>query len=79
MINRRRQRVEERKLWDEDLTKGPLENSRKRGIVIITIMFFGFAVILFRLVNLMIFDHEKLSERAAQQYIREKTLTPQRG
>jgi len=27
----------------------------------------------------MVFDHEKLSERAAQQYIREKALTPQRG
>ncbi|RJQ57085.1 MAG: penicillin-binding protein 2, partial [Nitrospiraceae bacterium] len=79
VINRRKQKVEERKLWDEEIRQLPLEKSRKRGIVIITVMLFGFAVILFRLADLMIFDHEKLSERAAQQYIREKTLTPQRG
>jgi cell division protein FtsI (penicillin-binding protein 3) len=82
MIKRRLQKiqkVQDRKLWDEDTRQMPLENSRKRGVVIITVILFGFAVILFRLVNLMIFDHEKLSERAAQQYIRAKTLTSQRG
>jgi len=82
MIKRRQQKVqktEERKLWDEDTRRLPLENSRKRGIAIVTVILFGFAVILFRLVNLMVFDHVKLSERASQQYIREKTLTPQRG
>ncbi len=79
MIRRRTQRTDIKKLWDEDPANVPLEKSRKRAVVIITIIFFGFVVILFRLVNLMIFDHEKLSERAAQQYIREKTLTPQRG
>ncbi|MBI5739958.1 MAG: penicillin-binding protein 2 [Nitrospirae bacterium] len=73
------QKADERKLWDEDTKRLPLENSRKRGIVIITVILFGFGVILFRLVDLMVLDHEKLSERAAQQYIREKTLTPQRG
>ncbi|RJQ19004.1 MAG: penicillin-binding protein 2 [Nitrospiraceae bacterium] len=80
MIKRRtRQKVESRKLWDEDLTRAPLEGSRKRALIIITVILFGFGVILFRLVDLMVLDHEKLSERAAQQYIREKTLTPQRG
>lgn len=82
MIKRRQkkaQKTEERKLWDEDTRQLPLENSKKRGIVIITVILFGFAVILFRLVDLMVFDHVKLSERASQQYIREKTLTPQRG
>ncbi|RJQ43201.1 MAG: penicillin-binding protein 2 [Nitrospiraceae bacterium] len=79
MIKRNRQKVEERKLWDEDTRQLPLENSRKRGVVIFTAILFGFAVIGFRLVNLMILDHEKLSERATQQYIKEKALTPQRG
>ncbi len=82
MVKRRPQKVqkaEERKLWDEDTRQLPLENSRKRGIVIVTGVLFGFAVILFRLVDLMVLDHVKLSERASQQYIREKTLTPQRG
>jgi len=83
MIRRGQHRVqkkaEERKLWDEDTRRLPLENSRKRGIVIITVILFGFGVILYRLLDLMVLDHEKLSGRAAQQYIREKTLTPQRG
>ncbi|UCH82197.1 MAG: penicillin-binding protein 2 [Nitrospiraceae bacterium] len=71
--------TEMRKLWDEDPVKIPLQKSKKRGLVLVTIVFFCFAVILFRLVDLMVVDHEKLSERAAQQYMREKTLTPQRG
>jgi cell division protein FtsI/penicillin-binding protein 2 len=71
--------VEMRKLWDEDPVKIPLQKSKKRGLVLITIIFFGFAVILFRLVDLMVVDHEKLSERASQQYMRKKTLNPQRG
>ena len=79
MRKKRIQKAEQRLLWDEDLKKGALESSRKRAIVINTVILFGFAVILFRLVNLMVFDHEKLSEKASQQYIREKTLTPQRG
>ncbi len=71
--------VEMRKLWDEDPVKIPMQKSRKRGLVLITIVLFGFAVILFRLVDLMVVDHEKLSKRAAQQYMREKTLQPHRG
>ncbi len=79
LLKRKRQKIDDRKLWDEDLKNIPLENSRKRAVVIITIISFGFVVILFRLINLMILDHVKLSGRASQQYIREKTLTPQRG
>jgi len=71
--------VEMRKLWDEDPVKIPLEKSKKRGLVLITIVFFGFAVILFRLVDLMVVDHEKLSKRASRQYMRDKVLNPQRG
>ncbi len=79
MNKRRRQKAEMKKLWDEDLVRIPLQNTKKRALVIVTIIFFGFAVIILRLVDLMILDHEKLSERAAQQYIREQTLKPQRG
>ncbi len=71
--------MEMRKLWDEDPVKIPLQKSKKRALILITVVFFGFAVILFRLVDLMVIDHEKLSERASQQYMREKTLAPQRG
>jgi len=71
--------VEMRKLWDEDPVRIPLQKSKKRGLVLITVIFFGFAVILFRLVDLMVIDHKKLSERASQQYMREKTLNSQRG
>ncbi len=72
-------RVETRKLWDEDPVKIPLQKSRKRALVLSTVILFCFAVVSLRLVNLMVFDHDKLSRRAAQQYIREKILQPQRG
>jgi cell division protein FtsI (penicillin-binding protein 3) len=79
MRGRRRQTVESRKLWDEDLSQLQLEKSKKRAAVIITIFLFCFGVISFRLIDLMIFDHDRLAERASQQYIREKVLKPQRG
>ena len=79
MAGRKKQKPEIRKLWDEDPKEIPFKKSRKRAVVLNTIIFFGFAVILLRLVDLMILSHEKLSERADRQYIREKTLTPQRG
>lgn len=74
-----RQEVVMRKLWDEDLSKIELQKGKKRAAVILTVFFFCFTLILVRLVDLMIFKHEKLSGRAAQQYIRERTLKPQRG
>ena len=79
MAGRKKQKPEIRKLWDEDPKEIPFKKSRKRAVALNTIIFFGFAVILLRLVDLMILSHEKLSERADRQYIREKTLTPQRG
>ncbi|GBD97395.1 MAG TPA: penicillin-binding protein 2 [Nitrospirae bacterium] len=79
MAGRKKQKPEIRKLWDEDPKEIPFKKSRKRAVVLNTIIFFGFAVILLRLVDLMILSHEKLSERAEQQYIREKVLEPQRG
>ncbi|MEN8263025.1 MAG: penicillin-binding protein 2 [Nitrospirota bacterium] len=76
---RRRQRVEMKKLWDEDPRKIPFEKSKKRALILTTIIFFCFGVIFFRLVDLMVIDHEKLSGRAAMQYAHKKTLTSQRG
>ncbi|MEW6599624.1 MAG: penicillin-binding protein 2 [Nitrospirota bacterium] len=71
--------AETRKLWDEDPLRIPLKNSRKRALVIVTVTLFCFVAIFLRLINLMILDHDKLSQRAAQQYMKEKILTPQRG
>ncbi len=79
MAERRRQKVETRKLWDENPVKIPFQRSRKRSSVLVAIIFFGFAVIFLRLVNLMVIDHKKLSDRAAQQYTFKKTLRAQRG
>jgi cell division protein FtsI (penicillin-binding protein 3) len=72
-------RIETRKLWDEDPVEIPLQKSKKRAFVLVTIILFCFAAIFLRLINLMVLDHDKLSQRAAQQYIKEKVLTPQRG
>ncbi len=76
---KRRQKVEMKKLWDEDPRKIPFEKNKKRALILTTIIFFCFAVIFLRLIDLMILDHEKLSGRAERQYSREMTLKPQRG
>lgn len=76
---RRTGRFEIKKLWDEDLRGIQLQKSRKRAIILITGALFCFFIISFRLVDLMIFNHERLSQRARQQYLRIKTLKPQRG
>jgi cell division protein FtsI (penicillin-binding protein 3) len=68
-----------KKLWDENPAEIPLKKSRQRALVLVTVIFFGFAVIVFRLVGLMVMDHDRLSKRAAQQYNQERTLKPQRG
>lgn len=68
-----------KKLWDEDPVKIPFQKSRKRAVVLFTVIFFCFAAIFLRLIDLMVLDHDKLSGRAEQQYIREKILKPQRG
>lgn len=79
MVNRRKKRVEIKKLWDEDPAKLQLKKSKKRAVILITIIFFCFALISFRLIDLMILRHEILSQKAGQQYGRVKTLMPQRG
>ncbi len=79
MRRRKIERVEMRKLWDEDPVRIPLQKSRKRALVLVTVILFCFAVIGWRLIDLMILDHDKLTDRASQQYIREKTIAPQRG
>jgi cell division protein FtsI (penicillin-binding protein 3) len=76
---RKAEGVETRKLWDQDPVKIPLQKSRKRALVLVTVIFFCFSVIGWRLVDLMILKHDKLSGRAAQQYNRERTLKAQRG
>jgi cell division protein FtsI (penicillin-binding protein 3) len=79
MKRKKNENSETRKLWDEDPVRIPLQKSKKRGLVLVTIIFFCFAVIILRLVDLMVIDHDKLSGRAETQYIRQKTLQPQRG
>ena len=75
----RRQKINMKKLWEQDPVEIPLKKSRKRAIVLTSIILFSFIAILLRLVDLMIFSHEKLSKRAEQQYILEETLKPPRG
>ncbi len=79
MGRRRQQALDTKKLWDENPAEIPLKKSRKRAVVLVTVIFFGFAVIVLRLVGLMVMDHDRLSKRAAQQYNQERTLKPQRG
>lgn len=79
MQSRRRERDRIRKLWDEDLTKIQLKKSRKRAVILRTIIYFTFAIIIFRLINLMVLNHESLTKRADLQYGTVKTLRPQRG
>jgi cell division protein FtsI (penicillin-binding protein 3) len=75
----RRKRIAEKKLWDEDFDKIRLKQSKKRAVVIRTIIYFCFFVIVTRLVFLTVFDHDALSKRADQQYKKTKTLKIQRG
>ncbi len=78
MIKRRTNKTE-RKLWDRDLAKIHLRRSKKRAVILCTIVLFCFSVIFLRLIVLMVFDHEVLSQKADRQYLGVKTLRPQRG
>jgi cell division protein FtsI (penicillin-binding protein 3) len=75
----RRIRKIEKKLWDEDFEKIRLTRSKKRAIVVCTIVFFCFFIVFIRLFVLMVFEHEVLSQKAERQYRRIKTLKAQRG
>jgi len=79
MAGKRRQRNEGFTLWDQDFSAVMLQRCKKRAAVIFTVFFFCFAVILIRLVDLMVIDHDRMVERASRQYIREKKIAPQRG
>lgn len=78
MLNRKSKR-EEKKLWDEDITKTRLKQSKKKALILCTVIFFCFSVIVFRLVGLMVFEHEALTKKADGQYISIEILSPQRG
>ena len=75
----KRKRIAGKKLWDENFEKKRLDKSKKRAVIIRTIIFFCFFAIFIRLIFLMVFDHHALSEKAEQQYLRTKTLKAQRG
>jgi len=66
-------------LWEEGATKVWLKRSRNRAIILSTIIYFAFAVIIIRMVDLMVFKHQWLSKRANSQYNSVKILNPQRG
>ncbi|MBI4826820.1 MAG: penicillin-binding protein [Nitrospirae bacterium] len=80
MVNNRRKRNDDtRKLWDEDPEIPQLQKSRKRAFILATFIVFSFFIISIRLFDLMVLQHESLSKKARQQYLRSKTLKPQRG
>jgi cell division protein FtsI (penicillin-binding protein 3) len=79
MTKRRDGEIPLKKLWDEDPAKTQLKKNKRRAIILIITISFCFVVIFIRLIDLMIFRHDTLSQRAKLQYIRIKTLKPQRG
>jgi cell division protein FtsI (penicillin-binding protein 3) len=78
-MRKRRQRLPVKKLWDEEFEKIRLQKSKKRTVIIRTIIFFCFFVVFVRLFVLMVLDHEMLSKKAEQQYQTTKTIKAQRG
>jgi len=79
MTKKRNHHEETLKLFDHNPHQEHLKKSQKRALVLVTVILFCFGVIAWRLVDLMIFDHDKLSRRASQQYQSNKTISPQRG
>ncbi|MBI5196869.1 MAG: penicillin-binding protein [Nitrospirae bacterium] len=78
MKYRRRKKPDVALLWDR-FPDADYSHSRKRAVVLKTIVFFAFFVVFFKLFYLMVIQHKDLSEKAAQQYSRAVTLMPQRG
>ena len=78
-MRNKRKKITGKKLWDENFEKIRLDKSKKRAVIIRTIIFFCFSAIFIRLVVLMVFDHDMLSRKAEQQYLRTRTLKAQRG
>lgn len=52
---------------------------RKRAIILNTAIAFGFFIVIFRLVDIMVVDHEKLSERAKMQQMKGEEIQVRRG
>ncbi|MBI5674281.1 MAG: penicillin-binding protein 2 [Nitrospirae bacterium] len=79
MRRRGAEKAETKKLWDEDLSNIHLKKSKRKAVILATVICFGFAVISIRLVNLMVLNHKTLSQKASRQYDRVKTIKPYRG
>lgn len=52
---------------------------RKRAIIVNTTIIFSFFLIFFRLSDLMLFNHERLSKKAEQQHIKVEQIQVRRG
>jgi len=52
---------------------------RKRAIILNTAIIFGFVAVFFRLVDLMILNHGRLSERAKMQQLKQEDIQVRRG
>lgn len=52
---------------------------RKRAIILSTTIIFGFVAVFFRLIDLMVFDHERLSQRAKTQQLKKEDIQVRRG
>jgi cell division protein FtsI/penicillin-binding protein 2 len=66
-MRNKRKKITGKKLWDENFEKIRLNKSKKRAVIIRTIIFICFSVIFIRLMVLMVFDHDVLSQKAEQQ------------
>jgi cell division protein FtsI (penicillin-binding protein 3) len=53
--------------------------NRKRAIILNAAIIFSFFLVFFRLLDLMVFNHKRLSEKAAQQHIKVEDMQVRRG
>lgn len=53
--------------------------NRKRAVILHTTILFGFSLIVFRLVDLTVFDHDKLQTRARRQHLKVEDIQVRRG
>ncbi|HYA26786.1 MAG TPA: hypothetical protein VEE82_02185, partial [Thermodesulfovibrionales bacterium] len=52
---------------------------RKRSIILNTAIAFGFVIVLLRLVDIMVLNHQRLSERAKMQQMKGEEVQVRRG
>jgi cell division protein FtsI/penicillin-binding protein 2 len=52
---------------------------RKRAVILNTAIAFGFFIVIFRLVDIMVLDHKKLAERAKMQQMKGEDIQVRRG